>query len=197
MIIDTSYFIGEISIPNLNKAGNEATLENDIEFYETEILKDLFGYQLYAAYIAGMAVESPDQKWVDITEGAEFSFDFLGKTITRKWIGFTNSDKISILAYYTYANYIRRVMQTLTGVGMAVGQTELSQIASGTRKQVNAWNRFMDQYGKTPLYFNGYYDSDYIHYDDTPSIYNFLVANSDDYDDWIFTRREDISVFGF
>jgi len=197
MSIDSSYFIGEITIPNLDKVGNQATLTSDISFYEKEILMDALGYQLYLEYTTAIAGESPAQKWLDLRDGAEFSFEFYGNTVTRKWIGLENSDKVSLIAYYVYAMYIRKVSQTLTGVGMAVGQSENAQIVSGSRKMVNAWNRFIEQYGEVPDGFNSHWDSHYIHYDDKPTIYNFLLANSDDYDDWIYTRREDINVGGF
>ena len=197
MIIDTSYFTGELAIPNLNDAGTKATIEADIEFYETEILKDLFGYQLYSDYTTGIAEESPLSKWTDIRDGAEFSFDFGGKTITKKWIGFTNSELKSLLAYYTYANHVNRITQSLTANGIVEPQVENARRAQNSMKVVRAWNRFIEQYGEVPNGFSGYNDSHYVHYDDRPNIYNFLVANSDDYDDWIFTRRGNINVFGF
>jgi len=194
MSIDSTYFTGEITIPNLDKAANLATLNADIITYEKEILIDALGYQLYSDYITNIALESPAQKWLDLRDGAEFSFDFCGKTVTRKWIGLENSEKKSLIAYFTYAMSLRNKSQTLTGVGVVVGLAENSQVIDSSRKLVNAWNRFIEQYGEVPEGFNGYYDSHYIHFDDKPTIYNFLVANSADYDDWIYTRREDISV---
>lgn len=197
MIITTSYYTGEIALPNLDKAGKNATIVADTEFYEKEILMDLFGYQLYSDYIEGIAAESPEQKWLDIRDGEEFSFEFRGKTITRKWIGLINSELKSLLAYYAYANIVNRSTQHVTELGVVEPNVENSRIAANSMKVLRAWSRFMEQYGEVPNGFNPYYDSHYVHYDDSPSIYNFLVANSDDYDDWVFTRRGNINVFGF
>ena len=194
MIIDSTYFIREITIPNLDKAGNSSTLDTDIVFYEKEILMDALGYQLYSEFIT--AIEgTPAQKWIDLRDGAEFSFEYSGVTITRKWAGLKNSDKISLLAYYTYAMYLRKMHQQLTSIGTVVSQSENSMVVNGSDKFINAWNRFIEQYGEVPDGFDPYNESHYIHFDDKPTLYNFLLAG--DYDNWIYTRREGLNAFGF
>jgi len=62
MSIDSTYFTGEITIPNLDKVGNLATINAEISFYEKEILIDALGYQLYSDYITNIALGSPAQK---------------------------------------------------------------------------------------------------------------------------------------
>ena len=194
MIIDSTYFeFGELKVPNLDDTGNLAALNSDISLYEGEILEDLLGYELKAEFLAAIE-DNPAQKWIDLRDGAEFTFDFNGKTITRKWIGFKNSNKISLLAYYTFAYHIRRVAETLASIGMVQSTVENAIIVGSSNKMTNAWNKFIKQYGEVPRFFDGYYDSNYVHYDDSPSVYNFLVANSDDYDNWIFKRRGNLSA---
>lgn len=196
MIIDSTYFIREIKLPNLNQSASLSELNSYIEKYEAEILKDLLGYQLYSDFITAIAEDEPDQKWVDLRDGAEFSFDFGGKTITRKWNGLKNSDKVSLIAYYVWFFYHRKFMQRITETGIATSQSENSVGVSSVLLASHNWNMFLELYGEVPYWFDPYY-STYEHYTDKPSAYNFLLANSDDYDNWIFTKRENVNAFGF
>lgn len=197
MSIDKTYFIREITIPNLNQASVAAELAADISFYEKEILTDLLGYELYTAYTAGIGVGSPEQKWLDLRDGKEFSFDFCGRTVNTKWNGFENAEKDSFIAYYVYANWVRKKMQTLTSIGVGATSSENSSAVSGERKMVGAWGRFLELYGKTPDWVTDYAHEPAEHFDDKPSAYNFLLANLDIYGNWSFTKRGDVVIGGF
>ena len=55
MFIDSTYFVGEINIPNLVGTNSNATaLAQAIAQYEEEILIDLLGYKLYSLLIADL-----------------------------------------------------------------------------------------------------------------------------------------------
>ena len=97
-IIDESYFVNDIAIANTSNETIEAGLNASIEKREKEALLSVLGYELYTLFIANPSV----QIYKDILDGKEFSFEFCGKTITRKWIGLANVEKISLLAFYTY-----------------------------------------------------------------------------------------------
>jgi len=197
MSIDKSYFIREIAIPNLNQAPVIAELDVDILFYEKEILTDLLGYELYAAYITGIAGETPEAKWTDLRDGADFSFEFCGRTVNTRWNGFENSEKDSLIAYYVYANWVSKRMQTLTSIGVGAASSENSSAVTGERKMVGAWRRFLELYGKAPDWVCDYAHEPTMHFNEKPSAYNFLLANFDNYDNWIFTKREDVVIGGF
>jgi hypothetical protein len=112
-LIDSTYFVGDIALPNLDEVPN--TFQDTMDRYEEEILKKLLGYQLYNAFIAGIAVEpTPDQKWLDLRDGAEFTFDFCGETITQKWNGLINTDKVSLISYYVYYQHRYENISTTT-----------------------------------------------------------------------------------
>ena len=98
MIIDESYFINDIAIGNTNNDAIVAALNSSIVKREKEALLSIMGYELYDLFINNPT----DQIYLDIVNGKEFSFEFCGKTATRKWIGLANSEKVSLLAYYSY-----------------------------------------------------------------------------------------------
>ena len=83
-LIDTTYFVGDISLPVSTNSNISSNLTNSITRYEDEILKKLLGYELWRDFKAGIAEDEPDQKWIDLRDGAEFSFEYWGHTITTK-----------------------------------------------------------------------------------------------------------------
>lgn len=72
MLIDRSYFIGEINIPNTHKPEIGGLLDWFIEKYETEFLSNVLGYDLYTALKAGLQEPTVDQKWPDLIQGVEY-----------------------------------------------------------------------------------------------------------------------------
>lgn len=73
MLIDRSYFIGELNIPNTNQVSVGEVLDWFIEKYETEFLSKVLGYELYKALKAGLIAPVVDQKWTDLIEGVEYT----------------------------------------------------------------------------------------------------------------------------
>lgn len=195
MAIDLTYFIREISVPNLNNPTVSEEFNDYIGYFQKEILIDLLGYDLYKAYKEGIASQTPEQKWIDLRDGKEFSFNLNGKTINTKWNGFENEDKESFISYYIYCFWVRKTMQILTNVGVTSSNVENSTAVNAERKIVTAWNKFLNLYGDVPSSFDRY--NPYVHYDENPSAYNFLLAKYVNYDNWVFKRREKIVIGGF
>lgn len=83
-LIDRTYFVGEINIPNTNQAAIGSAVDLFIEQYEDQFLNDVLGYTLYKALKAGLQVVPVAQKWTDLIEGVEYT-DLADKT--RKWQG--------------------------------------------------------------------------------------------------------------
>ena len=56
---------------------------------------------------------------------------------------------------------------------------------------IAAWNKMVNLYGEIPyasIKYKSFMNLDtYIHYNDAPSAYNFLLANKETYTNWIFT----------
>jgi len=89
-LIDVSYFSGgELTIPNTDEAAVAERLTVFINKYEPEFLQKLFGYPLYKAFVAGMAIMPPAQRFIDILYGKEYT-DLQGRI--QKWKGLIVTD---------------------------------------------------------------------------------------------------------
>jgi len=93
-LIDRSYFNGQLNLPQ-NRIGEQESLDLFIELKERDLLKTIFGYAFYKAFMAGLAETVIEQKWTDLLYGAEYT-DLSGKL--QKWEGLiqTNGDVVSI-----------------------------------------------------------------------------------------------------
>ncbi|MBV5335114.1 MAG: hypothetical protein JZU49_04840 [Sulfuricurvum sp.] len=199
MFIDSSYFVGEINIPNADK--NATSLTQAIGQYEKEILIQLLGYKLYAALVADCTNGVPaNQIYKDLVEGAEFTI--AESDVTLKWEGLKNDSKQSLLAYFTFYKYVERDITHLSGTGVILTPSGKGSRASSVNKLINAWERMRTLYGITPPNYRPFFTGPVkgsslpcvFNYD--PSAYNFLFANRANYPDWIFTPQWNINAFG-
>lgn len=216
-IVDESYFINDIAIANTANASALAGLNSAIVKYEKEALLSMLGYELYQLFIDNPAV----QIYLDIMDGKEFSFEFGGKTITRKWVGLANDEKESLLAYFTYVKYETDRNTKNSSVGHITPNVENAIQDSPRAQYVNAWNKYVFHRGdfqKVNKYsghshltrggrFREYKDWNILNFkkfdlntyeflNDDPSLFNFLLANKDDYPTWEFTPAGNINVYG-
>ncbi len=210
MITDESYFINDIAIANTSNPNVVAGLNSAIEKREKEVLISVLGYELYEVFIANPTV----QIYKDILDGKEFSFEFCGKTVTRKWIGLANTEKISLLAYYTYFFYEKDRNEFNTGVGFVKPKVENAVQENPRLKFVNAWNQHVFQKGDFDKinkyssrlrssrrcrpdvsYFDKFDLTTYEFLNDDPSLFNFMLANVSDYPTWEFTPEKNINIF--
>lgn len=138
MIIDKSYFIGEINIPNTDKTAIGELVDKFIEKYEPKFLDETLGYNLAKAFRAGLDEYTVDQKWTDLLEGVEY-VDANNKT--RYWVGFiTESFPKSPIANYVYYWFIRNNHTQTATMGEVKSQNENAVNVSPTLKMVQAWN---------------------------------------------------------
>jgi hypothetical protein len=88
MLIDRTYFEGDILIAN----ANANTIPNPvgslvdwfIQKYEPEFLEKALGLSLYEALKTGYSQPTPDQKWIDLVQGTIYT-DCWGKQ--KRWRG--------------------------------------------------------------------------------------------------------------
>ena len=199
--IDYTYFINDIGLPVSSNTALRTALTEAITAYEEEILKKLLGYTLWKALDADLVDSVPQtQIYIDLVNGAEFTFTYEGYTINTKWEGLVNTAKKSLLAYYTYYQYRRNFVGNATGIAEVVNKPENATVVSPLHKLTRAWNRMVDLYGETPnilFKYPDYFltDSNYEHFNTQPSAYNFLLANSTDYPTWVFTPIRKINRF--
>jgi hypothetical protein len=104
MLIDKSYFVGDLTIPNTGDLPVSERLTWFIQKYEPEFLLKLLGYPLYKVFIAGLNVTPPTvpaQRFIDILYGKEYT-DLNG--LSRKWQGLivTDSPTLNLAGGYVY-----------------------------------------------------------------------------------------------
>ena len=205
MFIDSTYFIGEINIPNLTgPASNAVNLTQAIAQYEEEILIDLLGYKLYSLLIADLDAQKEPQSQIfkDLVNGAEFTHSYLGVDTLLKWKGLKNTSKQSIIAYYTFFKYVERDVTHLSGAGVILAKGEKGIRSSSVNKMANAWERMRKLYGIVPAHYKRYCSdvvigaSSLMVFNADPSAYNFLYVNKANYPDWIFKPQWNINAFG-
>jgi hypothetical protein len=202
-LIDKSYFVKEISLPSETLDIND-NFNGNIDRYEPEILTDLLGYELYKALLADLDGngDPQTQRFIDLIDGAEFTFEYGGYDVNEKWNGFRNAEKISICSYYVYYKYRSDTDTFYTSGGQSQALTENSDAVSQYAKLTDAWNRMIDLYGEGCYYYSIYRGttirdtSNLDHSNDEPSAYNFLLANVDDYPEWVYKPKYKINQFG-
>jgi len=175
-LIDITYFVRDINIPNSSAPANN--LLAAIKRYEPEILEFLLGYslaKLVTAYTSGS-----DQRIKDIVEGKEYSQG----AYTVNWNGLKNTELVSILAYYTYIEYLKDktlsfqsvgVIESMVENGVNVGPSVLIQRAALSLRQLA-----------------GYYGQDVY----APSLFNFLRAHESDYPELIWKEYKPVNALG-
>jgi hypothetical protein len=127
-LIDQSFFIGSIKIPNLTGVGivPAANLENLYWFmatYEPEYLRIVLGDTLYNAFIAGLKVVPIEDKW---------------QNLRSKLIDSTN--KISPIAGYVYYHIERDRLTSTSSLGQVKPASENSEVTINTDKMTQAFN---------------------------------------------------------
>ena len=195
-LIDKSYFTGELVITNTNLPVIEDALEATITKYEKEILKSLLGQVLYDAFIAGLLEDPIPEKWTDLRDGKDFTQDYNGQTITLHWNGLINDEKRSLISYYVYCKYWQHRQTLTTDIGEIDPKAENASKWNTIDKIVNCWREMRQLYGVVPKSYSKYYDTTHIVYNDLPSAYNFLLANSSNYDDWWFEQIPIMNAIG-
>ena len=194
-LIDSTYFKGDILLTN--KTDLAADISEAIARYEKEILISLLGYKLYKQLVATPTVEP----YKSLIEGAEFELTFDGITQLLKWNGLKNSDKESLIAFYTYYKYQERNFVKPSAISTVKAKAENAETVTPVWKMVNAWNEMIKLYGEFDnLWFAQSYttiiqpDGGLVFNNDA-SAFNYMSANVALFPDWIFTPLRPINPF--
>ena len=163
-LIDSTYFVKDINVPS----STYSDLDNYITRYEKEILQKLLGYELWklvAAYDGTAGVIT------DFVEGKEYT-NSAGDL--DKWNGITNTDLVSLVAYYVFYHWVRD-KETTTGTnGTLQLVSENSLGASPAQRLHGAWVNLRDLYDKA---------------------YDFLSEHMDDYPTWVFEPLGNVNAW--
>jgi hypothetical protein len=166
--IDKTYFIADI---NLSK-GEYDDIDLFITKFEKEVLIYLLGQELYNLVINNSTVAP----YKNLIEGIEYSIQWEGETKKVTWVGFKNTGKESLIAYYVYCQYMKYRVTSTQSIGEVKRKVENSFIVSAVHKIFSAWAKFEELYG-------------YINQDSlSPSAYNYLYEHKDSFPSWVFTE---------
>lgn len=179
-LIDTTYFVRDCSLPT----GALNTITASIARYERDILIQLLGYDLYKL-VAAYNVSTSPQRIKDIVEGKEYEEGtYTGGTYHVKWNGLTNSDKVSILAYYVYIQYLKDKSLTFQNIGTVSATAENGVVVSPAI--------LIQRVSSKLINLAGFYGQDVYE----PSLFNFLTKHESDYPEWVFNELRLDNAFG-
>lgn len=142
-LIDATYFIRNINIPNIDPANvkNAVTLDRLNSFihkYEPECLQGILGYSLHKVLLT-----ETSQRITDLIYGAEYT-DRNGDL--QQWQGLIQPvPKISLIANYIFYYYTEANATQSSGTNTNVPKGESSVAYSPGDKMLNAWNFFSEQ----------------------------------------------------
>lgn len=146
-LINSSYFVGPINIPNTNKTEISEQITFFAEKYENELLRDLFGYELSKNFTTGTEDFDPDgsnatvdQRYLDLIEGVDFTNR---QNRPDRFEGLP-----AIVANYVYWMLITNNQTQTVGLGEVAALSENAESASPAMKLVNAWNEMSDRIAK-------------------------------------------------
>jgi hypothetical protein len=192
MLIDSTFFVGEISLPNLDKAMQAAKILEAITAYEDEVLERVLGPNLFNSY----KTDATTARMVAlINGGVAFSFDLSGTTINRTWNGLKVKGK-SFIACYVYFHHTANNVTTTTALGEMEAKAELAAKAASKDKMVRALNKASELIGQGNILLRDKLDT-YTHSNDAASLFNYLLANKSIYPEWECIPIKKINVFGF
>lgn len=97
MLIDKTYFIGDINIPNTHILAISENVDWFIEKYEDDFLKKLMGYAFFKIFIDGISQTTVEQRWNDLLFGVEYT----SNGILKKWTGLIEAFGSTISIDYT------------------------------------------------------------------------------------------------
>lgn len=134
-LIDYTFFVGDINIPNTSEAPVSEDLTELIEECQQELLIGVLGLRLYEAFDTGLGEATVDPVWTDLRDGKKY--DYYSE---RYWY---RGLKLPI-AHYTYYCWAKKEASQTTGVGEAISKTENASRFSPFFKMVEAWNRMVE-----------------------------------------------------
>jgi len=137
-LINQSFFVREITLPNTGNAAVLEGLNSFISKYEEDCLLKILGYPLYKLFGTQILM----QRMIDLRDGAEYTNQF-GKL--AKWQGLVHSTDISLIANYVYFYIQQTNASKTTGVNTSIPKGEKAINFSPADKMVTSWNFFSEE----------------------------------------------------
>jgi len=219
MIIDKSYFKGNLRIPNVqtdlaplgDRTGNQVDLDEYVLLYEKELMIYALGYEAYKSFIAsfdgnGDVLPGADQRWKDLIDGKEYT-NAQGTLV--KWEGLRyqlGAFKYSLIADYVFSKFLNDHSRTFSGTGMVKEGATGATVESSIPRVAESWDTFIDKYQGTSEVSDypklvqkaGLIGIDWSnsHDDINITLFRFLSDNESEYTDVKFSHFGRINSFG-
>lgn len=161
--IVTDYDAPPYNVELQNEQNNSFT--SFIQRNEDELLLMVLGAELYDDFKAGIAVGSPDQKWIDLRDGKNYVSTQDGKTY--KYTGIK-----PFIIPYVFAMWNHDAAINKTSMGTALAVAENSEGVSPATLICNAYNASSRLIGNE--------------WEHIKTLFGFLSANKDVYINWLF-----------
>lgn len=196
MLIDKTYFQGDISIPNLQEVQHENDLVQIlIESKSYSLLESVLGRDNVLGLQANLDVNGKlkpdtDQKWKDLVNGKSYTENdqkFYFKGLVQEGSLY----KTSMIADFVFTEWLRETRSQQTEIGEVVVSGQNAVNVNSTSKLVTVWNRFVKEFGLKhcnrlrKYYHNGVPVYDYYNggNSNNVSLVQFLTHFSDVYED--------------
>src|ERR1700722_9823945 len=103
-LIDASYFVADLNIPNTDNAGVLERVNWYINKYEPDVLLKMMGYPLFKAFAASLAAvapATPDPRFINLLYGIEYT-NQAGRPKMWKGIIKTSNPVFTMLGGFVY-----------------------------------------------------------------------------------------------
>ena len=150
-IIDETYFIKELSVPNINEIDSDSltVLKQYIDEYSRQVLQNALGYVLFndldSNVTDGVLDVLAPTKWINFVNGVEYTKD--GKQY--KWRGLKYTEglhKSSLLAKNVFYHWLKDNVTQITGTGEKSIKSVNADSVNSNQRLVTVWNNFVSEY---------------------------------------------------
>jgi len=129
-IISPTNFINENGLPVDNIA-----IQSFIDKHEPKILRKILGYSLYKDFVAGLAEDIVLQKWLDLRDGKEYTYN----ENLEKYDGI-----YEIITDYVFFYISKSKQSESTDAGIKIANKMNMEGTSPREKQVFSYNEMVD-----------------------------------------------------
>jgi hypothetical protein len=165
MLVPEDFKVLPFLIPVDSDSEGDNTLQDFIDQEEKIALEKILGPLLYDEYAAGIAVETPAEKWTQLKNGA---------TYTIRGTSYKYSGLKDLLKPFVFHSWLKEYATTsITLNGVVTVNSDNSTKVSHTYRLVQAYNKFSALVGN---------DCEWKH-----NFYGFMWANKDTYTTWEFS----------
>lgn len=164
--IDRTYFAGDLHIAQLQQTPVQEKLDFFISIYEPECCRKLFGYEFYTEFSNGLLESSPEQKWLDLRDGVEFT-GYNGRI--KKWMGLTgNTNAVPLSKGFRPSEQIQADITT----GFVSDTNTVTFDGTSGKPDYRGWKMIPERIGTGTMWTNDDYS-----WNPTTGVWLLLKAN--------------------